>query len=30
LQIYGAKELFMAKENIKKMTKPDTFAICFA
>lgn len=30
LQICGAKELFIAKENIKKLSKPDTFAICFA
>ncbi|MGP1485148.1 MAG: Ppx/GppA phosphatase family protein [Campylobacter sp.] len=29
LQVIGAKKSYMAKENIKKMTKPETFAICF-
>lgn len=29
LQIGGTKELYMAKENIKKLSKPATFAICF-
>lgn len=29
LEIIGAKEQFMAKENIKKMPKPATFAISF-
>lgn len=29
LQISGAKDSFMAKESIKKIAKPATFAICF-
>ena len=29
LQVSGAKQSFLAKELIKKLTKPDTFAICF-
>lgn len=29
LQIYGAKNLWAAKEEIKKLAKPDVFAICF-
>ncbi|MBE3605919.1 Ppx/GppA family phosphatase [Campylobacter sp. RM13119] len=30
LQIYGAKNLIMSKEEIKKLAKPELFAICFA